>query len=184
MGKIRFFACALLAAGLLSASQLQLPTYRSASYDFDRSANFSTYKTYKWVAIANGDHLDELTASQLTGTLQVELQKRGLTKTKEDNPDLFIGYQITNVEQKPSASEVIGGSYGSTGGASASAGVAMNTVHTGLLTLLMYDGAKKQLVWRGTISNAIDIEGKPDKKQDHLSRGIEKLLRNYPPPKK
>jgi Domain of unknown function (DUF4136) len=183
MRKLWFCSCVFFAAGLLSAAQIQLPAYRSVSYDFSRTADFSTYKTYKWVSISNGDQLDELTADQLVGTLQVELGKRGLTRTPDDNPDLYIGYQITNTEQKPLASETIGGSYGSAGGASASAGASMNTVHSGLLTLLMYDNAKK-LVWRGTVSNAIDADAKPDKKQDHMSKGIEKLLKNYPPLKK
>lgn len=184
MRKFSFLAVVLFAAMLVSAAQFQLPPLQSVTYDFDKSANFYNYKTYKWVSISNSDQLDELTTGQLVGTLQVELEKRGLTRTDGDNADLYVGFQISNGKQKPSASDKIGGSYGSAGGASASGSAAVTTVHTGLLTLLMYDGAKKQLVWRGTVSNAIDAEGKPDKKQDHMSRGIEKLLKNYPPQKK
>lgn len=43
---------------------------------------------------------------------------------------------------------------------------------------------KKQLVWRGVVSNAIDANAKPDKKQKHMDKAIEKLLKEYPPQKK
>jgi Domain of unknown function (DUF4136) len=183
MRKIRFFAFALFAGGLLSA-QVPLPIVQRVTHDFDKNANFGAYKTYKWVSISNSDQLDQLTADQLLGTFEFELEKKGLTKNGADDPDLFIGYQITNGKQKPSSSEAIGGSYGSAGGASASAGASTTIVHTGLLTLLMYDGKNKQLLWRGTVSGAIDAEGKPERKQDLMNRGIEKLLKDYPPTKK
>jgi hypothetical protein len=185
IGELGFLVFVLFAVVLVAAAQFpQLAPMQGTTYDFDKSANFYNYKTYKWVSIPSSEQLDELTTGQLIGTLQVELAKKNLTKADSDNADLYIGYQITTGKQRPSQSEKIGASYGSTGGASGSAGATVTTVHTGLLTILMYDAAKKQLVWRGTVSNAIDAEAKPDKKQDHMSRGIEKLLKNYPPQKK
>jgi len=184
IGKFGFLVFMLFLAVLVSVAQFpQLPPLQGTSFDFDKNANFYHYKTYKWVSIPSSEQLDELTASQLIGTLQVELAKRNLTKTDSDSADLYIGYQITTGKQKPQQSETIGASYGSASGASGSAAATVTTVHTGQLTVLMYDAAKKQLVWRGTVSNAIDADAKPDKKQDHMSRGLEKLLKNYPPKK-
>ena len=48
----------------------------------------------------------------------------------------------------------------------------------------MYDGERKQLVWRGIVADVIDANAKPDKKQKHLDKAVEKLLKNYPPQKK
>jgi hypothetical protein len=183
--KFCFLLLVLFAVVLVSAAQFpQMAPMQNTNFDFDKSANFYNYKTYKWVSISNSEQLDELTTSQLIGTLQVELAKRNLTKAPGEDADLYIGYQITPPKQKPSQNEKIGGSYGSTGGASASGTATMTTVHTGLLTILMYDTKNKQLIWRGTVSNAIDADAMPEKKQDHMSRGIEKLLKNFPPPKK
>ena len=184
IGKFAFLAFMLSAAALVATAQFpQLAPMQSTTYDFDKNANFYSYKTYKWVGIPSSEQLDELTSGQLIGTLQVELAKRNLTKAEGQTADLYIGYQVTTGKQKPSQNEKIGGSYGSTG-ASGSTSAEVTTVHTGLVTILMYDAAKKQLVWRGTVSNAIDAGAKPDKKQDHMSRGIEKLLKYFPPPKK
>ena len=185
IAKLRFLLLMFFAVVLVSAAQFpQMAPMQGTNFEFDKSANFYNYKTYKWVSILSDEQLDELTTGQLIGTLQVELAKKNLTKADTENVDLYIGFQVTTGKQKPSQSEKIGGSYGSTGGASGTAVRTATTVHTGLLTILMYDAAKKQLVWRGTVSNAIDANAKPDKKQDHMSRGIEKLLKNFPPPKK
>ena len=184
-GKFGFLLLMIFAVALAAAAQFpQLAPMQGTTYDFDRSANFYNYKTYKWVSIPSSEQLDELTTGQLIGTLQVELAKRNLTRVEGENADLYIGYQVTTGKQKPSASEKIGASYGSNGGASGSGSASVTTVHTGMLTILMYDATKKQLVWRGTVSNAIDADAKPDKKQAHMSRGIDKLLKNFPPPKK
>ena len=62
-------------------------------YNFDQSADFSKYKTYKWVSIKNAAQVDDLTAKQITQTIDAELAKKGLTKTDAENADLYIGYQ-------------------------------------------------------------------------------------------
>jgi hypothetical protein len=157
---------------------------QSVDYTFDKNADFSKYKTYKWVSIKNAQQLDELTASQLMGTLEVQLAKKGLTKTESDDADLYIGYQIASANEKH-LNNAIGLAYGSgVGGSSGAAEATTTTVHSGKLVLDMYDSGKRQLVWRGVVTHSIDPDAKPDKKQQHMDKAIEKLLKNYPPPKK
>jgi hypothetical protein len=151
---------------------------------FANGINFSNYKTYKWVSIPGTEQLDELTSDQLMGTIEVELAKKGLTKTQSDNADLLVGYQIASGKGKQLKSLAIGASYGSDGGGSAGTAGTVTTVHSGELALDMYDAAKKQLVWRGIASNVIEANAKPDKKQKHMSQAIEQLLKHYPPEKK
>lgn len=156
---------------------------QSVSYTFDKNADFSKFKTYKWVTIPSAQQLDELTAGQLVGTLETELAKKGLTKSKTDDADLYIGYQIASGKGKPLSNPNIGLAYGSgVGGNTASAGATTITVHSGQLVLDMYDASKK-LVWRGVVSHSIDADAKPDKKQKHMDKAVEKLLKDYPPKK-
>jgi hypothetical protein len=152
--------------------------------DFDKKAPFLGYKTYKWVNIPSAVQLDELTSGQLIGTLQVELEKKGLTRTDAENPDLYIGYQVVGEKEKDKTLKNynIGASYGSVGGGSATGAAAM-TVHSGRLVLDMYDGGKKQLIWRGVIPDPFNANAKPDQRQKHLSKSIEGLLKHYPPQK-
>lgn len=181
MRKLFVLVFVLFALGADSLYAQVVINNQHASSDFDKSVDFSKFKTYKWVKIPSTEQLDELTAEQLVGTLQVELAKKGLKNTPSDNADLYIGYQITNAKQSPNFN--IGGSYGSVGGGSMNT-AATTTVHSGELLLNMYDPASKRLVWQGAVSNAIDADAKPEKKQNRMSEAIEKLLKKYPPQKK
>ena len=152
---------------------------------FDKNTDFSKYKTYKWVNIPSSQRLDDLTADQLTGTLNVELAKKDLKKANSDKADLFIGYQIVPAKGKHLNHLNLGASYGApAGGTSGSAAATTTVVHSGQLILDMYDANTKQLVWRGMVSDAIEANAKPDKKQKHMDKAVEKLLKGYPPEKK
>jgi len=174
----------LLLASLLFASAAGRSAAQTANANFDKSANFLNYKTYKWVSIPSQQQLDELTAAQLVGTLEVELARKGLTKSKSDSADLFIGYQMVRSGNKEQNHYDVGATYGSAGGATGNGGATITTIHSGQLILDMYDATSKKLVWRGVVSNAIDADAKPDKKQKHMDKAVEKLLKDYPPQKK
>jgi len=153
-----------------------------ANPSFDAAANFSKYKTFKWVNIESAQHLDELTADQLMGTIEVELAKKGLTKPQSEKVDLYIGYQIAGGKGHNLSSYNFGAANVPAAGAPAgSPGAALTTVHSGELVLDIYDAAKKQLVWRGSVAHAIDADAKPEKKQKHMDYAVEKLLKGYPP---
>jgi hypothetical protein len=62
--------------------------------------------------------------------------------------------------------------------------VQTTTIHIGELVLDMYDPAEKKLVWLGEASKTLDEKAKPEKRQKNLQKGIEKPLKNYPPPVK
>lgn len=160
---------------------LAVSTVLAQNVSFDKKADFYKYKTYKWVPIPNAPAVNELTAEQLTATLEVELAKKGLTKAQSENADLYIGYQIAGGNGKKSH---IGLAYGSgVGGSNASGAATTTTVHSGELVLDMYDSSSKQLVWRGVVSNPVDREAKPDKRQKHMDQTVQKLLKDYPPKK-
>jgi hypothetical protein len=166
-----FITLAALASAAIASAQ-------DVSYNFDPSANFSNFKTYKWVEIPGGVKVDDLTARQLDSALQAELAKKGLTKTDSDTADLYVGYQVA-VHQEREISTLGGGfRFGGMGTATTS------TLHIGSLDLDMYDSAKKQLVWRGIASKTIDTGAKPEKREQNIQKGAAKLLKNYPPPPK
>jgi hypothetical protein len=164
---------------------------QNVRYNFDKDADFSKYKTYKWVPIKDSDHLNELTEKQITAALDAELATKGLTKTDADNADLYIGYQTAVGSEKQFNSYSSGwgsgpgwgrGWYG-VGGSTTTTG-STSTIYVGQLDLDMYDSAKKELVWRGTVSKTIDPKAKPDKQQKNITKSVQKLLKNYPPKQK
>jgi len=160
-------------------------------YNFANGEDFSKYKTYKWVPIKDAQQLNDLADGQLKSAVDAELAKKGLTKSENDNADLYIGYQVALSQEKQFTSFDSGwgygpgwggGWYGAGGGGMST--TTSSTINIGQLGLDMYDPAAKKLVWRGTASKTIDPKAKPEKRQKNLQKGVAKLLKNYPPPPK
>jgi hypothetical protein len=105
--------------------------------------------------------------------------------------DLYVGYQTAiDTEKQFNAYSTgwgygpgwRGGWYGGMGSTTTTGST--STIYIGQLVLDMYDSAKKELVWRGAVSKTIDPKAKPDKQQKNITKSVQKLLKNYPPPKK
>ena len=161
-------------------------------YNFDKEADFSKFKTYKWVDIKDAQKPNDLVDKQIKDTIDTQLATKGLTKVDSDDADLLIGYQVAIGQEKQFTSYNSGWGYGpgwygggwyGGGGMTTTTGQT-STIYTGQLALDMYEQAKKDLVWRGAVSKTIDQKAKPDKQQKNLTKAITKLLKNYPPPVK
>jgi len=179
---------------LLAVSILLLGVFpalaQDVRYDFDKDKDFSKYTTYKWVPIKGADQPDELTAKQITASIDAELASKGLTKTESDDASLYVGYQTALGTEKEYTSYNTGwgygggwgaGWYGYGGMATTSTYGSTSTVYVGTLDVSMYDPAQKQLVWRGSASKTLDVKAKPEKKEKNIKKAVAKLLKNYPP---
>jgi hypothetical protein len=172
--------------GLLSFS-LALRA-QDVTFNYDQSADFSKFKTYKWVLIKDAAQPDQLIDQQIKAAIDAELTKKGLSKTDGDNANLYVGYQVALGQEKQLNSYNTGGGgwgYGARwGGYGGMTTTTTSTIHIGTLVLDMYDPSAKQLVWRGQASKTLDANAKPDKRQKNLAKAVAKLLKNYPPPTK
>lgn len=156
-------------------------------YNFDKSADFSKFKTYKWVPIKDASLVDK----QITDALDGELASKGLSKVDGDEANLFIGYQPAVGEEKQfnsystgwGARPGWGGRWDGYGGGMTSTTTtgSTTTIYKGQLALDMYDSANHNLVWGGVASKTIDPKAKPEKQQKNLAKVAKKLLKNYPP---
>ncbi len=161
-------------------------------YNYDRKADFSKFKTFKWVEIKDADHANPLVEKQIRDTVEAELAKKGLQKTDADSADLYVAYQTALSTEKQFTSYNTGWGYGpGWGGGWYGGGMgttmttgSTSTIYVGQLDIDMYESAKKELVWRGTASKTIDPKAKPEKQQKNLTKAVAKLLKNYPPPTK
>lgn len=175
----------MLAAGIAAGQDVR--------YNFDRDADFSKFKTYKWVTLKNAAKLDDLVDKQIKAAVDAELARKGLSKVDDDSADLYVGYQAAVGQEKQFTSYNTdwgygggwyrGGWYGPAGGMSTTTGQT-STIYKGQLALDMYEPANHSLVWRGVGSKTIDPKAKPDKQQKNLQKAVAKILKNYPPGKK
>ena len=62
------------------------------SYEFDKTADFSKFKTYKWITLKSVAPIDKLTDQQITASLDAALARKGLKKVDSNSTaDLLIG---------------------------------------------------------------------------------------------
>jgi hypothetical protein len=169
----------LLLAGVATAQDVR--------YNYDKSADFTKYKTYKWVEIKTSDK-DQMIDNQIRSTIDAELAKKGLTKSESDNVDLDIGYQIalSTEKQVNTFSSDFGygpgwGYYGHGMGGTGTSTSTTSTLYVGALQLDFYDVAKKQAVFRAVATKTLDTKAKPEKRQKNLTKAVAKMLKQYPP---
>lgn len=182
MKKLVFFSMALV---LLLASSAMGQDIR---YNYDKDADFSKFKTYKWVTLKNATPVDSITDKDIKDAIDSQLATKGLSKVDGDNADLLIGYQVDVGTEKQFTSYNTdwgygggwyrGGWYGPSGGMTTGQ---TSTIYNGQLALDMYDSTKKDLAWRGVATKTIDPKAKPEKQQKNINKAVAKLLKKYPP---
>jgi hypothetical protein len=158
-------------------------------YNFDKSADFTKYKSYKFVPIKGAAEVNDLVDKQIKAEIESQLSQKGMTKVDGDNADLLIGYQTAIGQEKQFTSYDSGWGYGpgwGRGGWYGGGGGGMttgqtSTIYTGQIAIDMYDPAQKDLVWRGVVSKTIDTKAKPEKQQKNLTKALTKLFKKYPP---
>lgn len=164
---------------------------QDVGYNFDQQADFTKYTTYKWVAVKDAEPTNDLVTRQITDAIDRQLATKGLTKTDADTADLLVAFQVAVNQEKQMTTfdtgyamgpgwggRYRGGYYG--GGMSTST---TSTIQVGTIAVDMYDREAKKLVWRGMASKQLDPKAKPEKRQKNLDKGMQKLLKNYPPKK-
>jgi hypothetical protein len=157
---------------------------QNVRFNFDKNADFSKFRTYKWVSITNGTPAQGLTDPQIRGAFDAELAKKGLTKVDSETADLLVGYQFGIKKNQKLASYGSGWGY-PTGwdvdtwqGASREA---PSIIYEGELCLDMYEKLKHTLSWRGVASKTVDLDAKANDRQKHLEKAVKKLMEYYPP---
>jgi len=154
---------------------------QDVKYNYEPGADFSKYKTYKWVDVPDAKYPDQLTSNQIKVALDSELLLKGLTRTEDDKADLYVAYQIAISEETQWYASSYGGRYRAMGGMGTATS---STIKIGTLVLDMYDVAEKKQVWHGDATKTLDPSKDPKKNQEKLQKVAKKLLKNYPPPVK
>jgi len=168
----------LMKYGMLAALLICLSAAaQDVHYNYDRQADFSSYRTYRWETIRGGAVEDQITDQNIRQIVDDEMASKGFRKV-ETNPDLLVGYQAALGREKQLNGWGAGPRFGGMGT------VTTSTITTGKLVVDLYDPARKQLVWRGDVEKALNPSKDPDKNYKRLQSALAKLFKNYPPKEK
>lgn len=143
-------------------------------FDYDRSANFNTYKTYQWVESKAGRASDQLMDQNIKRAVDEQLAMKGLRRV-ENAGELQVGYQVALDKEKQFNAFGMGPRWNAVGRVNSS------TIDIGKIVVDLFDPAKQQLVWRGDASKTLDIKKDPDKNYKSLEKAMARLFKNYPP---
>ena len=150
-------------------------------FDYNRSASFSAYKTYRWIDYKPVPPGDQLLDQDIKRAVDEQLAGKGLRRV-ETGGDLIAGYQA-GISQEKEFNSIGAGGWGGWGGPFGwgDTRVTTSTIDIGQLVIGLFDPTDKQLVWRGSASKTLNISRDPDKNYRNLEKAMAKLFRNYPP---
>jgi len=176
MKNVLFLAICLI--GFTSCSSIRV------SSDFDKSAGFTSYKTYAFTPEAQAVPLDDINRNRLLGAIEKELAAKGFTKS--DNPDVLIDLTIKTQTQQTATATNTGGYYGTGyrygwGGGFSTTYIDYDTYTDGTLFIDMIDATKKQLVWQGRGTKTIEPDASQERREQNINYAVKQIFVKYPP---
>jgi hypothetical protein len=178
---------AFAATFALAMGSLASPVRAAAKYDYDPSADFTKYHSFRWLGTApegaprgqrgrqgqGQQHpaLSPLVEKQLGEAIRAALEAKGLEYAAQGPVDLLIAYHTGKQR------DVVG--YG--WGARHRGPRRVVVYEAGTLTIDLVDREARELVWRGSI--AATIKEDPEKLHKQIGTLVGKILANYPPKK-
>lgn len=150
------------------------PTVKVA-IDYDRSANFSAYKTFSIYHLTTSLNVNELNAERIWNSIRKEMIKKGY-KENDNNPDLVINV-ASLLKDRKYVSATGNGPYRPYWGAG-SATIQSYDYKDGSLLIHVTDAKKDRLVWEGK-GNA-EIKKQPKNPDEAINEAVTKIMNAFP----
>ena len=175
-------ALAVVAAGCAST---QAPKNR---IDYDRSADFSVYRTYGFPKETGTDRggYSTLVTSYFKSSISAAMEARGY-KYSEEKPDLLVNFFMNTRERTETASQprmaagygYYGYRYGLYNPWPAYEDHHTVTYQIGTINVDIVDAEKKQLIWEGISEGRVSEEAMANPKVT-VNAVVTELMRQYP----
>jgi hypothetical protein len=163
----------LLLASAASAQQVKT--------DYDRSANFSQYKTYSWEKVQTQD---PLWVARIKEAVNASLTAKGLTPVASGGDVAIVAIETTQNQQSLNTFyDGFGGGWRWRGlGGFGEATTTTENYKVGTLVVDLFDAHTKTIIWRGSSSDT--LSDKSDKNIKNLDKGVQKMFDHFPPGEK
>ena len=173
---------ALLAVAILAAAGCST---LSISTDFDKSADFTQYRTFTWKD--TGDGIDSIWNKRIEGVFSDTLAAKGLRRV-DSGGDLWVAAhpRLTKETQINTYNTGWGYGYGWYGyGGMGMATTTVTEIPVGTLMIDLVDAKKKELVWRGVASDTLNTDPNrtAEDREKKLRDVAAQMFAGYPPKK-
>jgi len=159
--------------GLLAAALLQGCSAVRVETDFDRAADFSGHRTYRWIEHEKHDDenplmRDALIRSHVRGAVDEELAAKGYSRIETGNPDFLVAYFFVTRNRVDVHRH----------GYHWYPYTSVRRYKEGTLIIDIVDPRERQLIWRGWATGA--LRGR-EYARDDIERSVKKMFARYPP---
>lgn len=170
-------APALLAGLLLSSAGSA--TAATVRYDHDKQADFASFRTWafgdtEWMRRLVDE--DRFVDGYIRAALARELRGKGLQQVAPGEADLLVTFEGSQARRLEVDDDTYGPPFRSRWYRRE---IDVRSYDEGTLVVDLADRERGVLVWRGWLIDTV-VQGRAREKR--IDRGIERLLRKYPPP--
>lgn len=156
--------------------------------DYDREANFDTYKTFAFFKPGiDKAEISDLDKRRILRAIEAELMAKGYTKS--ENPDMLVSIFTKSNQRVDIYNNAWGygawgwGGYGGWGWRSGWNGNQVSTSTEGVLFIDLIDAQKKELIWQGSGTGNLETRS-VEKKEARIKEFVSQMLLQFPPEKK
>jgi hypothetical protein len=167
----KIFAAVGIALVLATASFAQ-----QVKTDYDRSADFSQYKTYSWEKVQTQD---PLWVGRIKEAVNSALTAKGLTAVESGGDIAIVAIEMTKNQQSLNTFYNGFGGGWRWGGGFGDATTTVDNYKVGTLVVDLFDAKTKKIIWRGSSSDT--LSDKSDKNIKNLDKGVQKMFDHFPP---
>ena len=153
------------------------------NYDYEKTADFSTYKTYDYYSDMKTG-LSELDTKRLLNAMDAALQSKGYTLS--DTPDFLIDIKSSEFResQRNNVGVGVGGGGGNVGGGvSVGIPIGQNNLSREIIFDFV-DEDKMGLFWQAVSESGYKPNASPEKREAQFAAIVAKVLEGFPPEKK
>jgi hypothetical protein len=148
--------------------------------DYDRSTDFSQYKTYSWEKVQTQD---ALWTPRIKEAVDAALAAKGWTQVASGGNVAIVAVEMTQNQQTLNTFyDGLGGGWGWRrfgGGGFGEATTTTENYKVGTLVVDLFDANSKNLIWRGSASDT--LSNKSEKNIKNLDKGVQKMFDHFPP---
>ena len=159
------------------------PALAQVHVDYDRSVDFSSFKTFAWANTEAPNLAEEapLMHSRVKNAIEYQLTTAGMREDTQ-RPDVFVSYSTaTKEEVRMSTSHMgFGGGWGWDpywGGGFGTSSTSVHTYDRGTLVLDIWDASSKNAIFRGTAEGT--VPSNPEKAGRQIDKSIEKIVKKF-----
>jgi hypothetical protein len=144
--------------------------------DYDRSTDFTQYKTYSWEKVQTQD---PLWVNRIKQAVNSALAAKGWTQAPSGGNVSIVAIEMTRNQQSlDTFYNNVGGGW-RWGGGFGDATTTVENYKVGTLVVDLFDANSKKLIWRGSSSDT--LSDKSENNIKNLDKGVQKMFNHFPP---